>query len=298
VPDRVAHNATPHRRRSLIAVWVLRIAWIAVGSAVSFVVDDTGATRWVLAVTWTIAAVAISVPAVITLTVARITVPLAPIAVAITAIDNAAREPLALGVAAVAASAATVIVLSAEVGAAFVQASAYGAETRLLLRPPAAFGAAAVVMWVVWSALSSVAAVALAHAMVVTTTVTGVPAIAAAVFAAPRWHRLARRWLVGVPAGIVVHDPLVLNETLMMRHRDLTGVVLASADTGAADLTGPAGGTAIEITVRESTTVLIADGRNNPRGRAIHARAVLVAPTRPGWALSALSRTQPTAPMP
>jgi hypothetical protein len=69
----------------------------------------------------------------------------------------------------------------------------------------------------------------------------------------------------------------------------VAGARLAPADTGAADLTGPAAGFAIEVSVHEAATVLFAADREHPRGRAIHATAFLVAPTRPGRALRALA---------
>jgi hypothetical protein len=62
---------------------------------------------------------------------------------------------------------------------------------------------------------------------------------------------------------------------------------LALDGTDAADLTGPAGGHAVEIELRDHETVVFAPSRTEPNGRAIHARAVLVAPTRPGRFLAA-----------
>ena len=62
-----------------------------------------------------------------------------------------------------------------------------------------------------------------------------------------RWHKLSRRWFVLVPTGVVVHDHLVLAETLMMRRNEVVGLRLAPADTEALDLTGPAAGHAVEV---------------------------------------------------
>ena len=64
-----------------------------------------------------------------------------------------------------------------------------------------------------------------------------------------RLHRFARRWLVVVPAGVVLHDHVVLAETLMVPRANVRRCGLALADTQAADLTGPTGGHAIEVTV-------------------------------------------------
>jgi len=104
-----------------------------------------------------------------------------------------------------------------------------------------------------------------------------------------RLHRFACRWLVTVPAGVVVHDPVVLGETLMVLRPNVEHARLALVDTAAADLTGPAAGHAIEITMHEMVQVLFAATKARSKGTAIHAQAVLVAPSRPGRALRALA---------
>jgi hypothetical protein len=115
-------------------------------------------------------------------------------------------------------------------------------------------------------------------------------AVAGAVFLGPRWHRLSRRWFVLVPAGIVLHDPVVLADTLPLRTAQVAHVALAPADTQAADLTGPASGFAVEVTTTKSVTAVFAFTPKEPNGRAIHLRAFLVAPSRPGAVLTAAMR--------
>jgi hypothetical protein len=112
-------------------------------------------------------------------------------------------------------------------------------------------------------------------------------AVALGAFLLPRFHRLTRRWVVLVPAGFVLHDHVVLAETVMFPASILRRARLALADTQAADFTGPAGGHAVEVTVSESTTVVLAGTRAKPNGTALHVLAFLVAPTRPGRLLHA-----------
>jgi hypothetical protein len=97
------------------------------------------------------------------------------------------------------------------------------------------------------------------------------------------------RWLVLVPAGLVVHDPVVMGETLMVPKGNVAMVRLALADTQAADLTGPAAGVALDIAVHEMVLAVFAANRTQPKGKAIHVQSFLVAPTRPGRALHALT---------
>jgi hypothetical protein len=90
-----------------------------------------------------------------------------------------------------------------------------------------------------------------------------------------------------VPTGVVVHDQLVLGETLMIRRNELAALRLAPAGTEALDLTGPAAGHAVEIVTRDSTTAILAATPKTPRGRVVHFTACLVSPSRPGQLLGA-----------
>ena len=118
--------------------------------------------------------------------------------------------------------------------------------------------------------------------------------VAAASWLLPRrWHQLSRRWLVTVPAGLVVHDPVVLAETLMVPRRQVTSVRLAELGHGATDatdLTGPTPGLAVEIRLRDTVAARLAPRPREPQGRAVRLSALLVAPSRPGAALAETRR--------
>ncbi len=105
-----------------------------------------------------------------------------------------------------------------------------------------------------------------------------------------RWHLLSRRWLVFVPAGVVVHDRVVLAETLMVRRVEVSKMQLALAGTGALDLTGPATGHAVEIDTVTPVTVLKAATARGGEAQTLHASAMLVSPSRPGRALAEAER--------
>ena len=109
-------------------------------------------------------------------------------------------------------------------------------------------------------------------------------------FAGTRLHRLARRWLVLVPAGLVLHDELVLAETVMLPRRSIDAILLAPADTEAADLTGNALGRALEIRLAGASTVVLAGSPSKPGGTALHVRSILVSPTRPGRVIAEAAR--------
>lgn len=272
-------------------LWVLRAVWLvqpaALGAYGAALDGRSTAVQWTAAAGlwagWGAVLVAVLVPAVATLTVARMAVPAALVA-AIAALVGGGRGASAAAAIALAAV-ATVIVFSGDVGQAFVQASAYGAEQRLLLRPPPA--------WIVLVALTWLLAVA--------GTATGPLLIAAgswwlglpvtAIGVAIAWqgglrsHRLSRRWLVFVPSGVVVHDHVLLADAHLFRTIDVAGIGMALEGTGAADFTGGALGPAVEIELHELRDVLLAPTPADPRGKMLHVRALLVSPTRPGRAL-------------
>jgi hypothetical protein len=243
--------------------------------------------RWTAAIggwtVWAVVALALLIPSVRSLTLVRLLTPIALLASIVAAWSGAA----VLDAVALAAPAAITVgaVFTAEFGRWMVQASAYGDEVRLPLRVPAAVGAAAGLAWLLWAIALLAGPLALAAGNVWFGVPLSLVALLGAVLLGPRWHRLSRRWLVLVPAGIVLHDPIVLADTLMLRTDQLASMRLAPADTGAADLTGPASGYAIEVTTNETVTTVFAFTPSEPNGRAIHLTGFLVAPSRPGEAL-------------
>jgi hypothetical protein len=283
--------------------WVARIAWVLVavvgGRAVeSAVADRSTAVAWTAAVggwtLWAVAALGLAVAAARSLTIVRVVVPLSLVATAATGLGGAtAVDLLAIGAPATLAVAA---VMTAEFGRHWVQASAYGDEERFPLRMPVGAGAAAVVAWLLWAPAVIAGPLLLAARSWVAGVILCALAIAGAVFLGPRWHRLSMRWFVLVPAGVVVHDPVVLADTFPLRTRQVASIGLATADTEAADLTGPASGYAVEIATTESVTTVFAFTPAEPNGRAIHLRSFLIAPSRPGRALrAARARKLPVA---
>jgi hypothetical protein len=283
--------------------WVARVAWIVVavlgGAAIEAALDGrSDAVTWTAAVLawagWGVVALALAVVSTISLTATRAGAPLALAVAVASALSGAGVTDIAL--LAVPAAIAVAAVGSAEFGRRFVQASAYGDESRFPLRPPAAAGAAAVVAWVVWAPALIAGPLLLAARQWIFGGLLSLVALAGLVLLAPRWHRLSRRWFVLVPAGVVVHDPVVLADTLALRTAQVASIGLAPADTGAADLTGPASGYALEVTTTESVTAVYAYTPTEPNGRAIHLRAFLIAPSRPGQALrTARDRGLPVA---
>lgn len=285
---------TSERSLGPVLVWAVRAVWLALlvglaafGEALS---DHSRPVQVVAAVGlwvgWAAVLLALLVPSTVSLTAARLLVPAAPVVAVWALLEGAGALAgwltVAIGLL------ATVLVLAGEVGEEFAQASAYGDERRFLLRPPGPILPVLVVLWVVLAAAVLSGPLLLAAGAWVPGALVTVAAGAMAVVLARRFHRLSRRWLVLVPAGLVLHDHTVLAETAMFSRAEVRSCSLALADTEAADLTGGALGPAIELALAKLATVVLAPTPKHPGGRALHVRSMLVSPTRPGHALAAL----------
>jgi hypothetical protein len=211
---------------ALVVVWGARLAWLslglfaggAVGQALASNSRAVQLTGTVLAwIGWGAVAAALLVPSALALTIVRTSVPVC-VVVAV-ALPIAGADATAAALFAACALVATFATTSGELGQVFVQASAYGDEHRFPLRPPVPYLVPTVLSWVVWCASLLCGPLMLAAGSVVA----GIPVTAVAVvltwFLGRRYHRLSRRWLVLVPAGLVIHDHVVLAETAMFPQR-------------------------------------------------------------------------------
>jgi len=275
-------------------LWALRVVWVLTGLSLAVAVnrathdvpDGFIATAGAYLMVGLVV-VALVVPSPDSLTVSRMLVP-AAIPSAIVAWTSGHRPVIAaaaLGLALV----ATLLVMSGEVAEVLVQGAAYGDERRFPLRTPAPILVPAFLAWSLWCAAGLSAVVLLCNRRWFVGGALAAVGMALSWLLFTRLSRLSNRWLVLVPAGVVVRDPLVLGETLMVQRTNLAAAHLAPVDSEAADLTGPAGGVPVEIVLRDMITALFPASREHPRGRAIHVQSFLVSPVRPGRALHAMA---------
>ncbi|CAB4886827.1 unannotated protein [freshwater metagenome] len=280
--------------RANAPLWLVRAVWLAQPLAFVTMLDDATAHlpdsgRVVVAVSaWTIwAAVLLAalVPSTVSITTGRLAAPMLLATAALCGVTGVAGWRLALGMGA--AVVTTLVWFSGETGTALAQGSAYGSEQRFPLKPPVPLLVPMFVSWAVLCASTLGAIVLLANRSWGAGIVVLAVALAVAYFVGPRFHQLSRRWLVVVPAGVVVHDPMMLTENALFRTTQLAALHLAPADTEAADLTGGTPGAAIEIVLHQMDTIVRTGTRSDPAGTALHVLSVLVSPTRPGKVLTA-----------
>lgn len=281
-----------------LGAWPARACWVVLalvaGGPLGDAVDarSAGVQLAVAALAWAgwaAGLVALLVPRSAALTAVRLVVPAAVPATAWAALAGPGDGPstpavLAIAVAVAAAAAA----LAPWVAEAFVDGSAYGPERRTPLRTPVVFQL--VLAPLAW-ALAVGGAVAGPLLLGAQRWVPGGLALVAgwalAAGSARSLHQLARRWVVLVPAGLVLHDPLTMPEPQLFLRETIARVGPAEAgtpdDRATEDLTAGAAGLVLELVLAEPVDLLVRIGRGSTETRSVD--RVLFTPSRPAGVL-------------
>jgi hypothetical protein len=282
-------------------MWPLRVTWallpLLLGPLLADALDprDELFRRGVsiaLWVAWAFTLLATAVPRPVTLTVVRIAVPASCVAALWAAVAHGAHANTALGLAG--AGVTTVCALLPTTGDAFADGASYGDERRFLLRTPGAYllGPVPLAWAVVVAGVAGGPLLLLARQWVA-----GVIVTVLGVLAAWRAWRsllaLSDRWLVFVPAGVVLHDAIVLAEPTLFARAEVISFGPAPAGTDALDLTANAPGLALQLDFSAPQSIAcIASPR--ARRREAETRVVdrlMITPSRPGAVVAeALSR--------
>lgn len=281
----------------LTGPWPARLTWallpLAVGPALGDALDgrlrSVALTGAVLAWgTWAKVLVAVIIPRTVSLTALRIA---APAALAAAAWAGAVGPAGPADLVAVGWAALTVVASFAPTtGDTFVNGSSYGDERRLPLRVPGSLLLGPLPLaWVTAVAAPVGAPLLLASRQWVAGAallVVGLPAAAVAIRAL---HGLARRWVVFVPAGMVLHDHHALVDPVLFPRPSISGLRPAPAEAGGAmDLTLRSLGLALELELREPLEV--APRRTDRAVQVEPVQRLLFAPTRPGELLAEARR--------
>ncbi|MCY3785855.1 MAG: hypothetical protein OXG47_03910 [bacterium] len=270
-------------------LWGLRVLWASLPWSVGRLLGEalegsSGAFATTAAAgawgAWALGLTALLTPHTVSLTALRVLAPavLAAACWATVAAGPSAGAALALAFAAV----ATVGAMSPLVGDRFIDATSYGYERRSALRAPAAVLTGALApTWAL--TVGGVAAGPLlwaaGHRVLGPLASAAGWLIAAAGIRA--MHSLARRWLVFVPAGLVLHDRTALTSPALFRRPVVTSLGPAPAGSDARDFTAGAGGLVFELRLAEPVAVTPARS-----GDPEKVSALLLVPTRPAVVLA------------
>jgi hypothetical protein len=279
-----------------LLMWAMRAVWAllpvaVVASLAAGLETRSDGVRVLVAVAlwaaWAFVLGALFVPNTVTLTIVRVVVP-ASIPVVALVVSHGGFD-LGDGLALAAAIVATALGFLPAVGAVCLHGVAYGDEERVALRAPGILLLGPIeVAWIVLLAAAATGPLLLAARQWVAGAVLTIAGLAVVVALARALHQLARRWLVFVPSGVVLHDPLGLVDPVLLTRGRVRSFAAALADTEASDLTMGSPGLAVEIGFAEKTEIVRREGRSGTK--PLVATAVLVTPTRPGVAVSIAAR--------
>jgi len=275
----------------MIDLWIFRALWLALpftaGPILSSALADTsdgfriGVTigLWVV---WAAMLIASMVPRTQTFTALRVVAPAAFVGAvwaAIAAGDDLETWQLVLGLVVAGASAA--LALRSTVGDAFVDGSSYGDEIRFLLSTPGALLLGPIQL--VWAAVTAGALAGPLLLLAQRWILGGILLVigwALVFFAVPILDRLSNRWLVFVPAGVVVHDKTALREPQLFRKEAIAAFGPAPADTDVEDLSLASTGLALRATLTETSKIL--RNSRDEKVEPINIDGWVVSPNRPG----------------
>lgn len=199
---------------------------------------------------------------------------------------NGSSQPLWFRVVGVlAAWVAVVMVASHETGHLCINGPAYPNERRFLLRPATAL---AIGPLYIAGALVSSSVVAgplllAARQWVVGGALTLLGGVLIRILSKALYGQ-ARRFVVFVPAGFVLHDEFVLRDAALFLRRTVEQIRPAPADTDSLDLTNNASGLAIEVLLTEKSEIVRITGRRT--SEAGKTARFLFVPTLPGRLLA------------
>ncbi|MGI8810578.1 MAG: hypothetical protein ACR2KK_22555 [Acidimicrobiales bacterium] len=283
------------RDRAHLVPWLVRGLWAGLpfttGPALAGALGSAGRPVQLVASTglwlgWAVGMVAAFAPHPIALTALRVVAPAAVVAALVAA---AAEHPSALAVAW--ATVACAWAFAPAVGAACVNGPAYPNERRFLLRPPGALLLGPLpTFWVLSVAGIGAGPLLLAARQWIPGALALLIGWPLAALLLKSLHNLSRRWAVFVPAGVVLHDPVVLFDPMLFPRRTVTAFrPFTPADAGHFDLSQRAPGPGIAMELDELTTItLLKPGKRE--GVAIHASGLRFTPTRPGAVLEEARR--------
>jgi hypothetical protein len=274
--------------------WLLRLAWVilpftlgpALGAALHPHSEPVRLAATVLGWTaWAGVLVGTLVPYPVGLTAIRMVAP-AAVAVAVAAVATGRPSAAEAALAVAGSLVALLAAFAPETGMLYANGPAYPDERRYPLRVPGPLVLGPVeVAWAVTVGVPVAGTLLLAARAWLAGALVLAVGLPVAYRLVRSLHSLSRRWVVFVPAGVVLHDPLSVVEPVLFVRPLVETLRVAPAGTRSVDLTMGAAGLALELVLGEEVpVVLVKAGR--PGGRETTSAGLLFTPTRPGRVLA------------
>lgn len=291
----ISSAMTPTSR--IVSRWGPALVWLSLpltaGASFAHALDQrTAAVAWTAALglwsLWLIGLIASLAPSSVSLTTIRILMPASVVAAAWSALAAPEGTDLAQSVALGVTSLCAVLSLSAAVGYTFINGSSYGDERRFPLRPPGPVVLGPLeLVWIAMIGTALTGPMLLADGSWIAGGIVTLLALPLGVGGSRALHQLSKRWLVFVPAGIVLVDRSSLLDALLVQRHNVRSIGPAGADSVAIDLSAGAIGLQIEVRLTDTDSIIPTPSRRNRREviEPVDVEAVRFTPSRPGWVL-------------
>jgi hypothetical protein len=282
------------RRSESVTTGIMRVIWISLpllcGPSLADSFNDFKLllrttvsislwTFWVLILLSTLIATPIS------LAIIRIGAPAAAALSLWSALETSGSVSGIIGLAASAIAAC--VALSAPLGDRFSDGASYGDERRFLLRAP---GPVLLLLgplaWLTSVAGLTVGPILLLNKNFLFGSLISLCGFPLAALASNAIYQLGKRWLVLVPAGILLHDHLSVGDPTLIPRNQLANFSPAKVETNALDLSQNSFGLSLEIKCLTPLSMMLRTGTRKTTNETSIIESFLINPVRPNVLLA------------
>ncbi|HJO40288.1 MAG: hypothetical protein QF837_02840 [Acidimicrobiales bacterium] len=282
------------RRSESVATGIMRVIWISLpllcGPSLADSFNDFKLllrttvsislwTFWVLILLSTLIATPIS------LAIIRIGAPAAAALSLWSALETSGSVSGIIGLAA--SVIAACVALSAPLGDRFSDGASYGDERRFLLRAP---GPVLLLLgplaWLTSVAGLTVGPILLLNKNFLFGSLISLCGFPLAALASNAIYQLGKRWLVLVPAGILLHDHLSVGDPTLIPRNQLANFSPAKVETNALDLSQNSFGLSLEIQCLTPLSMMLRTGTRKTTNETSIVESFLINPVRPNVLLA------------
>ncbi len=272
----------------------MRITWLSLplfcGPALSDSFNDfelllrttVSITLWAF---WALILLSTLLPTPISLAIVRIGAPAAAALSVWSALETGGSVAgiIGLTVSAVAAS----VAISAPLGDRFSDGASYGDERRFLLRAPGPvlllFGPLA---WLTSLAGLTLGPILLLNRNFLFGTLVTLGGLPLSGIASNAIYQLGKRWVVLVPAGILLHDHLSVGDPTLIPRNQIADFSPAKARTDALDLSQNSFGLSLEIQCVTPLSMMLKKGNRKTVNESSAVKSFMINPARPNIVLA------------
>ena len=282
-------NNAPGRRSESLSIWIIRVLWLALpllcGPSLeksfhdldSLLRTTVSISLWTL---WALIFVATLITSPISLAIVRIGVPAAAALCLWCSLETDGSTSGIIGF--VASGFATSIALSAPLGDKFSDGASYGDKRRFLLRAPGPvslfFGPLA---WLITVTGLTLGPTLLLNQNFLLGSLLSLCGLPLAAIASNAIYQLGKRWIILVPAGIVLHDHLSVGDPTLINRNQLTNLSPAVIGTDALDLSQGSFGLSLQVSCSTPLSIMLRKGTKRNVSENSIVESFLINPARP-----------------